>query len=171
MAPKVYEAPRFYPSHRDMAGPFEKYIESIEDELAEFGLGIIIPPRGWKPTSAKYENMNFEVPKPIKQHVTGSKGIYQSVHVEQKGMSLQEFKAMANLKENLAPIQVDTLGPEHDDLERHFWKNVTHFPPLYGADAEGSLFDPDQKVRPNWKCIFAFASCLFCPAFYLMRKF
>ncbi|GAQ81425.1 protein with JUMONJI domain [Klebsormidium nitens] len=145
MAPKFYEAPKFYPTHRDMAGPFEKYIESIEDELAEFGLGIIIPPRGWKPTSAKYETMNFDVPKPIRQHVTGSKGIYQSVHVEQKGISLQDFKAMANLKENMAPIQVDTLGPEHDDLERHFWKNVTHFPPLYGADSEGSLFDPDHK--------------------------
>jgi len=27
-------------------------------------------------------------------------------------------------------------------LEREFWKKVTYAPPLYGADVEGSLFDP-----------------------------
>ncbi|GFH19606.1 Jumonji domain-containing protein, partial [Haematococcus lacustris] len=27
------------------------------------------------------------------------------------------------------------------DLERHFWRNITLTPPLYGADVEASLFD------------------------------
>lgn len=35
--------------------------------------------------------------------------------------------------------------PHYDDfeeLERKYWKNVTFNPPIYGADVNGSLYDP-----------------------------
>lgn len=36
-------------------------------------------------------------------------------------------------------------SPHYDDfeeLERKYWKNVTFNPPIYGADVNGSLYDP-----------------------------
>jgi hypothetical protein len=30
-------------------GSFEAYIESIEDEIEEYGIGRIVPPEGWAP--------------------------------------------------------------------------------------------------------------------------
>ena len=31
----------------NIGGSFEKYIESIEEDLEEFGIGRIVPPAGW----------------------------------------------------------------------------------------------------------------------------
>lgn len=31
---------------------------------------------------------------------------------------------------------------DFDELERKYWKNVTFNPPIYGADVNGSLYDP-----------------------------
>ena len=45
-----------------------------------------------------------------------------------------------------APLSDSTLQTKQD-LERAFWKRVTYSPPLYGADVEGSLFDPGC---PGW---------------------
>lgn len=36
-------------------------------------------------------------------------------------------------------------SPRYDDfeeLERKYWKNVTFNPPIYGADVNGTLYDP-----------------------------
>lgn len=36
-------------------------------------------------------------------------------------------------------------SPHYDDfeeLERKYWKNVTFNPPIYGADVNGTLYDP-----------------------------
>lgn len=39
----------------------------------------------------------------------------------------------------------EALRGDVDAMERHFWKNVTFNPPLYGADILGSVTDPSQK--------------------------
>lgn len=50
-------------------------------------------------------------------------------------------------------------SPRYDDfeeLERKYWKNVTFNPPIYGADVNGSLYDPVSKHL----CLFFKYFCL-----------
>ena len=61
------EPPVFYPTMADMRGSFEKYIESIEEDLEEFGIGRIVPPAGWTPRQEGYDDIDFTVDHPIKQ--------------------------------------------------------------------------------------------------------
>lgn len=46
-------------------------------------------------------------------------------------------------------------SPHYDDfeeLERKYWKNVTFNPPIYGADVNGTLYDP-----VSWKILYVVA--------------
>ena len=67
MGRQAREPPVFYPTMADMRGSFEAYIESIEEDLEEFGIGRIVPPAGWKPRQEGYEDIDFTVPQPITQ--------------------------------------------------------------------------------------------------------
>lgn len=133
-------APVFYPTLEDMRRPFEEFIERIEDKIADIGICKIVPPEGWTPRPDGYSGLDdIVIPKPIRQLVTGSKGIFQAVHMEKKSMVLSEFRELANSPENQPPARLEKADPE--SVERAFWKNVTHSPPLYGADGVGTLFD------------------------------
>ena len=74
MGKKVREPPVFYPTMADMRGSFEAYVESIEEDLEEFGIGRIVPPAGWKPRQGSYDDVDFTVPHPITQVRDGAHG-------------------------------------------------------------------------------------------------
>eukprot|EP00242_Pyramimonas_sp_CCMP2087_P000247 CAMPEP_0198229740 /NCGR_PEP_ID=MMETSP1445-20131203/114280_1 /TAXON_ID=36898 /ORGANISM="Pyramimonas sp., Strain CCMP2087" /LENGTH=830 /DNA_ID=CAMNT_0043910213 /DNA_START=305 /DNA_END=2798 /DNA_ORIENTATION=+ len=121
----------------DMRGPFERYVETIEPQFAHVGICKIVPPKAWLPRKAGYDDIDGLIPKPIRQHATGRQGLFRTLLVEGKPMSVRdEFKPMAESKENLPKLPDDVPA-----LEREFWKRITYAPPLYGADVEGSLFD------------------------------
>lgn len=67
MGGKAREPPVFYPTMADMRGSFEAYIESIEEDLEEYGIGRIVPPAGWKPRQEGYDDIDFTVEKAITQ--------------------------------------------------------------------------------------------------------
>lgn len=96
------------------------------------------------PRSGYTSGYDFTIPRPIKQHATGKKGLYRTLLIEGKPLQLKGgggFEEQAT-----AP---DTQPPKADDasdLERKFWKNITMGAPLYGADVPGSLFDERLKV-------------------------
>ena len=146
MAQNINKAPVFYPTEDDLAGPFESYIEKIEDELAEHGIGRIVPPKDWRPRHGGYERLDFISEQPIKQHATGSKGFFRTVLVECKPTSiLKEFRPTAIAPENqpsVAALKDQSL------LEREFWKKVLTSPPIYCADIPGTLFDANSW---GWK--------------------
>ena len=78
-----------------------------------------------------------------RQHATGKRGLYRTLLVEQRPMSLaKDFRPQALEDESLPPARET---PE--EVERRFWRNVNLRPPLYGADVPGSLFDEDLKVQ------------------------
>jgi hypothetical protein len=79
--------------------------------------------------------------RPIRQHATGRAGLYRTLLVEGKKMPLDEFREMAR-----EPLNAPPKDASPEELERHFWRNVTLNPPLYGADVPGSLFDVQCKV-------------------------
>uniref|UniRef100_A0A7S0MTN4 [Histone H3]-trimethyl-L-lysine(9) demethylase n=1 Tax=Pyramimonas obovata TaxID=1411642 RepID=A0A7S0MTN4_9CHLO len=137
MDSSAVEVPVFYPSMDDMRGSFERYVESIEPQFAHVGICKIVPPPAWTPRKVGYDDIDGFIPKPIRQHATGRKGLFRTLMLEGKPMSVRdEFRPMAESKENL-PKTPDDMA----ELEREFWKRITYTPPLYGADVEGSLFD------------------------------
>lgn len=159
MGKHAHEPPVFYPTMADMRGSFEAYIESIEEDLEEFGIGRIVPPAGWKPRQEGYDDIDFIVPQPITQvclkpirntragvvdmerglvtfffknahrvdhfifffasdltrltpdslslvpqHATGRRGLFRTLLVEQKPLSIKhDFKPKAMAEENMPP--------------------------------------------------------------------
>jgi hypothetical protein len=119
---------------------FSAYIDKIDSKIGDAGLCKVIPPEGWytPPTEAEFEKMWKEkqllIP-PIKQCVSGLRGIYQLGLMDSKKMSVEEFRALAHKNE---PDEETSF----EERERLFWRSMGPMtpPPLYGADMNGSLF-------------------------------
>lgn len=128
----------FRPTYEEFKN-FSKYIEYIESQGAhKAGLAKIIPPPEWKPRASGYDihKMDFKIPAPICQVVTGKQGLYQQINIQKKSMSVPEYQKLAD--------SAKYCTPPHDDLEeleRKYWKNITYNPPIYGADVSGTLTD------------------------------
>ncbi|KAJ6633450.1 putative lysine-specific demethylase 4B [Pseudolycoriella hygida] len=123
---------------------FNAYIEYIESQGAhKAGLAKVIPPKEWVPRKSGYDinKIDLTIPAPISQVVSGKQGLYQQINVQRRAMSLLQFAELANSERYQTPSHFD-----YADLERKYWKNVTYVAPLYGADVNGTLTDPDVKV-------------------------
>jgi jumonji domain-containing protein 2 len=140
----------FYPTLEEMKTmSLEKYVESIEEQLEEYGIGRIVPPKGWTPRRRGYDDVDFTVEKAITQHATGRKGLFRTLLVEKKPLSIKnDFKPMAELPEN-QPSKAAMEDPTHAALEREFWKKVAYDPPTYCADVAGTLFDQPEEKAAN----------------------
>ena len=137
------DVPVFRPSLEQLAGSFEAYVENIERKIGGPGIAKIVAPKGWTPRKRGYKKVDIQIPQPIKQLATGSRGLYRLLLVQGKPQSsARDFKPMAVDRDNQPPV-----GASHEELERHYWRNLTLRPPQYGADIEGSLFDRGLKVR------------------------
>ncbi|KAL3120823.1 hypothetical protein niasHT_008115 [Heterodera trifolii] len=127
---------------------FSKYIETIERSRAHLSSGVckVIPPPGWHPRPSKnpsdYSDLNdFVIHCPVKERIEGgsSTGCYvKNNTVYRKEMRVGDFRRMALSKQFRPP------KPNYDltELERHFWRNLLHHEPIYGADTPGSIYDP-----------------------------
>ena len=148
--PRRVEPPVFYPTLEEMRTmSLEKYVESIEEQLEEYGIGRIVPPKGWTPRRRGYDDVDFTVEKAITQHATGRKGLFRTLLVEKKPLSIKnDFKPMAELPEN-QPSKAAMEDPTHAALEREFWKKVAYDPPTYCADVAGTLFDQPEEMEAN----------------------
>jgi len=119
---------------------FSAYIDKIDSKIGDAGLCKIIPPEGWytPPTEAELEEMLEErqllIP-PIKQCVSGLRGVYQLGLMDSKKLSVREFRALAHKNE-------PDYQTSYEERERLFWRSMGPVtpPPLYGADMSGSLF-------------------------------
>ncbi|KAF4524768.1 hypothetical protein B566_EDAN012390 [Ephemera danica] len=122
---------------------FPKFIDYIEKQGAHHaGLAKVIPPKEWVPRKSGYalDDIDMTIPSPINQVVTGSKGYYQQLNFSKNPITVKEFYKMASSKA-YRPPDVETFS----ELERIYWKNISFFSPLYGADVSGSLTDSDVK--------------------------
>ena len=109
---------------------------------------------GWHPRQAGYGDASLgdlEIPRPISQHATGTRGTFRVLLVEQKGMSvIGQFKPRATSLDNQPPEKADS----NEKLERCYWQGLGIKPPLYGADVAGSLCDENLKVwQGSWRSI------------------
>lgn len=125
----------FYPDVGDMLN-LAIYIASIEKRHPNIGICKLVPPLGWY--SRTYELSTIDLPdiSPIKQYVDGRGGSYHVTSLEVKNRTLADFYDYAMCRAaNPAPIA---------ERVRQFWRTLGKGEPsLYGADMEGSMFDPE----------------------------
>uniref|UniRef100_A0A4W4FLJ4 [histone H3]-trimethyl-L-lysine(9) demethylase n=1 Tax=Electrophorus electricus TaxID=8005 RepID=A0A4W4FLJ4_ELEEL len=118
---------------------FTRYIAYMESQGAhKAGLAKIIPPKEWKPRRSYDDIDDLLIPAPIQQVVTGQSGLFTQYNIQKKAMTVKEFRKTANSDKFCSPRYDD-----FEELERKYWKNVTFNPPIYGADVNGTLYDPD----------------------------
>eukprot|EP00658_Telonema_sp_P-2_P057007 TRINITY_DN4546_c0_g2_i1.p1 TRINITY_DN4546_c0_g2~~TRINITY_DN4546_c0_g2_i1.p1 ORF type:complete len:324 (-),score=68.45 TRINITY_DN4546_c0_g2_i1:116-1087(-) len=146
--------PVFRPSMAEFSGGFEKYVHSIWAESMKHGICKVVPPHGWWPASERPYGTDLtgrshqsaclndmEVPHPIKQCVAGTCGKYEYTLVEDRAMTLSEFRDKADdyLTRNRGKLPEDSTPA---DGERAFWRQLgpTKEPSMYGADMQGTLF-------------------------------
>mmetsp|Transcript_13231 Transcript_13231/g.37339 ORF Transcript_13231/g.37339 Transcript_13231/m.37339 type:complete len:202 (-) Transcript_13231:1368-1973(-) len=154
MVSRQLDCPVFKLTHADIRNGFEPFIERVESQIEEYGIAKLVPPINWTPRMAGYnDELDFTIPRPIRQNVTGGRGIFRTILVEEKPMSVKtDFRPMAMLPEN-NPKSAENI----EDLEYQFWRNLRFQPPLYGADVEGSLFDEDlQAGQQPTVCVFLY---------------
>ncbi|XP_026061914.1 lysine-specific demethylase 4A isoform X1 [Carassius auratus] len=130
----------FYPTVEEFKN-FSRYVAYIESQGAhKAGLAKIVPPKNWKPRRSYDDIDDLLIPAPIQQVVTGQSGLFTQYNIQKKAMTVKEFRKTANSDKFCSPRYDD-----FEELERKYWKNVTFNPPIYGADVNGTLYDPDVK--------------------------
>uniref|UniRef100_A0A3Q0STX4 [histone H3]-trimethyl-L-lysine(9) demethylase n=1 Tax=Amphilophus citrinellus TaxID=61819 RepID=A0A3Q0STX4_AMPCI len=130
----------FYPTAEEFKN-FRRYVAYMESKGAhKAGLAKIVPPKEWKPRHSYDDIDDLVIPAPIQQVVTGVSGLFTQYNIQRRAMTVREFRKVANSNRYCSP-NYDNF----EELERKYWKNVTFNAPLYGADVNGTLYDPDVK--------------------------
>ncbi|XP_072540065.1 lysine-specific demethylase 4A [Salminus brasiliensis] len=134
----VFRIMTFHPTKEEFKD-FSRYIAYMESKGAHrAGVAKIIPPKDWKPRRTYDDIDDLIIPAPIQQVVTGQSGLFTQYNIQKKPMSVREFRKVSNTDKFCNPRYVD-----FEELERKYWKKLTFNPPLYGADVNGTLYDPD----------------------------
>lgn len=135
----------FRPSEEEFRD-FRAYIEDIERLHPGIGICKIIPPSSWFVREYDLSQINFTVQTPVRQLVSGKGGAYHVDLVERGSMSLQQFRAQANLN--------SYENDDYEERERRFWKqlrgNSGYGEALYGADVPGTLFSSKTLSHLGW---------------------
>ncbi|KAM6948767.1 lysine-specific demethylase 4A [Aplochiton taeniatus] len=130
----------FHPTMEEFQN-FTRYIAYMESHGAhKAGLAKIVPPKEWKPRSNYDDIDELLIPAPIQQVVSGQSGLFVQYNIQKKAMTVSEFRKLANSEKFCCPRHAN-----FEELERKYWKNVTFNPPIYGADVNGTLYDPEVK--------------------------
>mmetsp|Transcript_18452 Transcript_18452/g.39647 ORF Transcript_18452/g.39647 Transcript_18452/m.39647 type:complete len:650 (+) Transcript_18452:443-2392(+) len=145
--------PVYKPSRQDFQRPFLEYIGEIFRKNPDLPMFKVVPPPGWRPRRTKFPDLKtVKINTPIRQHVFGTKGAYRCILVEQKEMTVADFKKAAESEAKaVCALQKKARGADGSEdslLERSFWSSVTINPPLYGADTPVSFFD--EKLPYGW---------------------
>ncbi|XP_052319431.1 lysine-specific demethylase 4A-like isoform X2 [Oncorhynchus keta] len=128
----------FHPTAEEFQN-FSRYIAFMEYQGAhQAGLAKVVPPKDWRPRKSYDDIYDLVIPAPIQQVVTGQSGLFTQSNIQKKPMTVREFRKMANSDKFCSPRYADI-----EELERKYWKSVTFNSPIYGADVNGTLYDPD----------------------------
>lgn len=125
----------------DQFKDFEKFVLYMEARGANLaGVAKIIPPLEWKPRKNGYDidNMSIAIPKPILQVVTGEQGFYQQMSIQEKKLTIQQYRHLTNKDQYRTPVHAN-----YEDLEHIYWREITNAVSIYGTDIDDSLFDED----------------------------
>lgn len=86
----------FRPSREEFEQPFCDYVRKIFKKHPDLPMFKVVPPKGWRPRKGPFPDLRtVNINVPIRQHAFGTKGAYRCVLVEQKAMTVAEFKLTA----------------------------------------------------------------------------
>lgn len=136
-------APTLRPTMEEFSN-FTEFVRRARAAYANYGLVKVIPPAEWKARkSGAYDDVDdMIIPLPIKQVIQGTRGIYQQYNVEQKPISVADFRAKATK----VAEESKTVKMSAEERDRAYWRTVAFNPVMYGADMPGSLFDKEQET-------------------------
>eukprot|EP00163_Fabomonas_tropica_P002848 TRINITY_DN1228_c0_g3_i1.p1 TRINITY_DN1228_c0_g3~~TRINITY_DN1228_c0_g3_i1.p1 ORF type:complete len:364 (-),score=77.94 TRINITY_DN1228_c0_g3_i1:403-1494(-) len=134
----------FHPNDEEFADP-EAYIESIREQVAEYGgIAKIVPPPSFRPPSIEgaYQ-MKFRILTQYTDRVCN--GIFRGTFKSNEDCSVDQLQQWISEPKYLKSTRVMDMSTPA--LERQFWKQIsTDVGPLYGTDIPGTLFTKDDSL-------------------------
>jgi hypothetical protein len=72
-----------------------------------------VPPKNWNARKDNYSNLEWTIPSPIEQIVTGAGGLFEVVLIEREARTLTKYKKFVEsfdkLTENKNPFQIEKM--------------------------------------------------------------
>ncbi|KAG2489039.1 hypothetical protein HYH03_012477 [Edaphochlamys debaryana] len=149
--PEHQMCPVFRPSKEEFEQPFSDYVRKIFRRNPNLPMFKVVPPKGWKPRRAPFPDLRqVTINVPIRQHVFGTKGAYRCLLVEQKPLSVADFKLAAEEEANkLKPAsrdgQAGGSGPAVRSSSRS--TSARHYRPPSEAEAGAAMAAQRQRLR------------------------
>lgn len=142
--------PVLRPSCEEFAD-FLGFARHVERVASRCGVAKVIPPAEWRPEfeawAATRERL---IAHPIRQCISGGRGVFRVDIVEHRAMTVAEFEAEARRRDGVGVGRKRRRaeGDGYEERQRSFWRGLgpTMEPPIYGADVPGSLF-VSQRAR------------------------
>lgn len=70
-----------------------------------------MPPKSWKARKDEYKNLDFTIPHPIEQIVSGKEGFYEVVNLQRESRLLSKYKKLVEsfdkITDNKTPVEVE----------------------------------------------------------------
>jgi len=147
--PLIFEPQTFRPTYeefKDLQG-YIKYMESCGAHKA--GIAKIVVPREWVPRKQGYNPSDFDItiPGPVQQNISCTEvdGAFKTIADRSiPPITIEKYMKLATGKKYLTPAH-----NSYEELEQLYWKennDETKLAPIYGADVEQSITDPEVDV-------------------------
>jgi len=139
----------FYPTVEELAS-FDTYVAYMESQGAhKAGIARIVTPRDWTARKAGYEpsEVDIIIDNPVKQNIAITKvpGAFTTIG----DRSIPPFTLSEYLRLATSPKYLTPSHSSYEELEQLYWQHNSDASlpsPIYGADVQASLTDPDQTV-------------------------
>ena len=139
----------FYPTLEELSS-FDTYVAFMESQgAAKAGIARIVPPKNWTARRAGYDpaEVDIIIDKPVKQNIaiTNVPGAFTTI----ADRSIPPFTLPEYLRLATSPKYLTPSHSSYEELEELYWKqnqDASLPSPIYGADVQASLTDPDQTV-------------------------
>merc|ERR1719242_812988 len=147
--PLIFEPQTFRPTYeefKDLKG-YIKYMESCGANKA--GIAKIVVPREWIPRKQGYNPSDFDItiPGPVQQNISCGEvdGAFKTIADRSiPPINIEKYMKLTTGEKYLTPPH-----NSYEELEQLYWKenqDETKLAPIYGADVEESITDPEVDV-------------------------
>lgn len=150
----IPEAPTLRPTWAEFED-FSSYVSALAEEYAGFGIVKVVPPAEWRGPRGRFPSSGATVFSPIAQHISGGSGRFRVTNEERSRLSFARFarQARARAMREVGGAPLATQGGALEMAARQFWERAEPtgapeqaWPPLYGADQDGTLFPPPEEL-------------------------
>ena len=147
--PKIFEPMTFHPTYEEFKDlkSFCKKIEATEAYKA--GICKVVVPVEWIPRKTGYNpsDIDLTIPGPVRQNISCSEvdGAFKTIADRSiPAISIEKYMRLATDEKYLTPPH-----NSYEELEELYWKenlDEQKQAPIYGADVNESITDPDVDV-------------------------